>query len=83
MQAAELTRLGVNELDRERLDSATKAFDAAVPAQSMSATFSSTSTSNTRGEGKLQEAAIREIGIAELGSEPGLGREAILAAPVE
>jgi len=63
MQAKELVRLGVSDVDRACLDRAIEEFDVAVPNARHARDLLEHFDEYARGEGKLQRKTIRELGI--------------------
>jgi hypothetical protein len=63
MQRTELERLGINERERDRLDHAIAAFDAAVPDAKPGRDILEHFDDYARGMGKLQREAIRDVGL--------------------
>lgn len=63
MQARELERLGVSDVDRDCLDRAIEAFDEATPGAKSARDMLEHFDEYARGEGRLQQKAIRELGL--------------------
>lgn len=63
MQAKELARLGVSDIDRARLDQAIEGFDVAVPDARHARDVLEHFDEYARGEGRLQRKTIGELGI--------------------
>jgi hypothetical protein len=63
MQAKELVRLGVSDVDRNRLDRAIEEFDKATPGAKSARDMLEHFDEYARGEGRLQRQAIRELGL--------------------
>src|ERR1700722_799499 len=63
MQAKELARLGVSDIDRARLDRAIEDFDVAVPDARHARDVLEHFDGYARGEGRLQRKTISELGI--------------------
>jgi hypothetical protein len=63
MQAKELARLGVSDIDRAGLDRAIEDFDVAVPDARHARDVLEHFDEYARGEGRLQRRTIRELGI--------------------
>jgi len=63
MQAKEVARLGLSDIDRARLDRAIEEFDVAVPDARHARDVLEHFDEYARGEGRLQRKTIRDLGI--------------------